>query len=59
MHQVIELPPIALDVTHWVLYQGWCLGGRSLQAVRVSVLAPGPDANDEYFLFAHESATLA
>ena len=23
-HQVLELPPIALDVTHWVLYQGWC-----------------------------------
>jgi len=25
-HQVIELPPIALEVTHWVLYQGWCGG---------------------------------
>jgi transposase len=23
-HQVLELPPIALDVTHWVLHQGWC-----------------------------------
>src|SRR5215470_761540 len=23
-HQVLELPPIAMDVTHWVLYQGWC-----------------------------------
>ena len=23
-HQVLELPPIALDVTHWVWYQGWC-----------------------------------
>jgi len=23
-HQVLELPPITLDVTHWVLYQGWC-----------------------------------
>jgi transposase len=23
-HQVIELPPIAMDVTHWVLHQGWC-----------------------------------
>src|SRR5215468_7395097 len=23
-HQVIELPPITMDVTHWVLYQGWC-----------------------------------
>jgi transposase len=23
-HQVIELPPIALEVTHWVLHQGWC-----------------------------------
>ena len=22
--QVLELPPIALDVTHWVLHQGWC-----------------------------------
>ena len=23
-HQVLELPPIAMDVVHWVLYQGWC-----------------------------------
>jgi transposase len=23
-HQVIELPAIAMDVTHWVLHQGWC-----------------------------------
>jgi transposase len=23
-HQVIELPPVAMDVTHWVLHQGWC-----------------------------------
>jgi transposase len=23
-HQVIELPPITMDVTHWVLHQGWC-----------------------------------
>jgi len=21
---VIELPPIAMEVTHWVLHQGWC-----------------------------------
>src|SRR5438128_1850811 len=25
-HQVIELPPIEMEVTHWVLYQGCCLG---------------------------------
>ena len=24
-HQVIELPPIAMEVTHWMLHQGWCL----------------------------------
>ena len=24
-HQVLELPPIALEVTHWVLHQGWCV----------------------------------
>jgi transposase len=24
-HQVIELPPIAMDVTHFVLHQGWCM----------------------------------
>jgi transposase len=24
-HQVIELPPFAMEVTHWVLHQGWCL----------------------------------
>src|ERR687886_265358 len=23
-HQVIELPPIAMEVTHWVLHQSWC-----------------------------------
>src|SRR5215831_3898224 len=23
-HQVIELPPIVMEVTHWVLYQSWC-----------------------------------
>jgi transposase len=23
-HQVLELPPIAIEVTHWVLHQGWC-----------------------------------
>jgi transposase len=23
-HQVIELPPIVMEVTHWVLHQGWC-----------------------------------
>jgi len=22
--QVLELPPIAIEVTHWVLHQGWC-----------------------------------
>jgi transposase len=22
-HQVLELPPIVMDVTHWVLHQGW------------------------------------
>jgi transposase len=23
-HQVLELPPITMDVTHWVLHQSWC-----------------------------------
>ena len=23
-HQVLELPPIAMEVTHWVLHQSWC-----------------------------------
>jgi transposase len=23
-HQVLELPPITVEVTHWVLHQGWC-----------------------------------
>jgi transposase len=32
-HQVIELPPIAMEVTHWVLHQGWCQAcGRWSQA---------------------------
>jgi transposase len=24
-HQVLELPPIVMEVTHWVLHQGWCV----------------------------------
>jgi transposase len=24
-HQVIELPAIAMEVTHWVLHRGWCV----------------------------------
>jgi transposase len=32
-HQVIELPPITMEVTHWVLHQGWCPDcGRWTQA---------------------------
>jgi transposase len=32
-HQVLELPPIAMEVTHWVLHQGWCGGcGRWTKA---------------------------
>jgi transposase len=32
-HQVIELPPIAMEVTHWVLHQGYCQAcGRWSQA---------------------------
>jgi transposase len=23
-HQGLELPPVAMEVTHWVLHQGWC-----------------------------------
>ena len=25
-HQVIELPPMAMEITHWVLHRGCCLG---------------------------------
>jgi transposase len=32
-HQVIELPPIAMEVTHWVVHQDWCQAcGRWSQA---------------------------
>lgn len=32
-HQVIELPPIAMEVTHWVLHRSWCLAcGHWMQA---------------------------
>src|SRR5262245_29073471 len=24
-HQIIELPAVAMEVTHWVLYRGWCV----------------------------------
>src|SRR5499433_2010743 len=34
-HQVLALPPIAMEVTHWVLHQGWCpeCGGWSTAPV--------------------------
>src|SRR5262249_59290724 len=30
-HQVLELPPLTMEVTQWVLHQGWCpaWAGRS------------------------------
>jgi transposase len=32
-HQVIELPPITMDVTHWILHRGWCVScGRWTKA---------------------------
>src|SRR5262252_7321202 len=32
-HQVIELPLLTMEVTHWVLHQGWCqVCGRWSQA---------------------------
>jgi transposase len=34
-HQVIELPPIEMEVTHWVLHQGRCLGCGGWQKVQV------------------------
>jgi transposase len=35
MHQVIELPPIATDVTHWVLHQSWCRECRRWRKAQV------------------------
>jgi transposase len=34
-HQEIELPPIEMEVTHWVLHQGWCLGCGRWQKAQV------------------------
>jgi transposase len=34
-HQVIELPPIEMEVTHWVLHQGRCLGCGGWQKAQV------------------------
>lgn len=34
-HQEIELPPIEMEVTHWVLYQGRCLGCGRWQKAQV------------------------
>ena len=32
-HQVVELPPIAMDIQHFILHQGTCRGGgRTLKA---------------------------
>jgi hypothetical protein len=41
-HQVLELPPIAMDVTHWVLLEGWCPdSGRSIKAQVPAAQATG------------------
>jgi transposase len=34
-HQVIELPPIEMEVSHWVLHQGRCLGCGSWRKAQV------------------------
>lgn len=41
-HQVIELPPIAMHITHFVLHQGSCSGcGKLLKAQLPSAHTPG------------------
>ena len=41
-HQVIELPPITMDVTHWVLHQSWCAVCGTWQKAQVPTAhAPG------------------
>jgi transposase len=41
-HQVVELPPIAMEVTHFVLHQGHCVGcGRLLKAEVPSAYTTG------------------
>jgi transposase len=40
--QVIELPAIAMEVTHWVLHQGWCVDcGRWTKTQGPAEHAPG------------------
>src|SRR5262245_52997668 len=34
-HQVLELPPIAMEVTHWVLHQSWCAVWGTWQKAQV------------------------
>ena len=34
-HHVIDLPPIEMEVTHWVLHQGRCLGCGGWQKAQV------------------------
>jgi len=44
-HQVIELPPIEMEVPHWVLHQGRCLGCGDWQKAQVpgeQVTGDGP-----------------
>src|ERR1043166_7201156 len=44
-HQVLELPPIAMDVTHWVLHQGCCTvcgTWRKAQLPAVHAMGYGP-----------------
>jgi hypothetical protein len=43
-HQVLELLPIALEVTHWVLHQGWgpdCGRWRKAQVPAERVIGSG------------------
>ena len=41
-HQVIALPPITMDVTHWVLHQSWCAVCGTWQKAQVPTAhAPG------------------
>ena len=34
-HQVIELPPITMEVTHWILHQSWCAVCSTWQKAQV------------------------
>jgi Family of unknown function (DUF6444)/zinc-finger binding domain of transposase IS66 len=58
-HQVLELPPIEMEVTHWVLHQGWCPECGCWKKAQVPTEhATGGRVSDLYLLVSNEKLKL-